>query len=466
MSVLWMAAIGLLILVLAVHDRLQRHTPVLRVFPLIGRFTRLVLGISRLADPSAHRKGPFSPSEQFDIRARALTSNSAASFGSEPLHYSADSVVANVALIPTSPEQLAGVELVGTGGSRHLVSHLNFGAMGFGPVNSNVIEAVALAAAKVGCHQNTGEEGVLELHQREGTKLIWQIGTGYWGCRWPDGTFSEEAFQRTVASPAVDCVELKLSQGGKPGAGGMLPAAKNTKRVARILGVPPGIDVVSPPVHSVFHSVETMLEYVQYLGEAAGGKPVGVKVCIGSRHAAQQLAAAIARTGIAPSFITVDGGEGGTGSSVRELQDHAGITVPGGLVMLNKELENRGQRDRLRIFASGGVKNGFDLFRLMCLGADGCFFTRAPLVAMGCVQARLCHTGTCPAGLAAQDPWRRNAISPRFQSRQLANYHRTVVDGFLQLMRASGMSSVADLGPHCLVFQDGQSVEGWLGNLG
>lgn len=444
-----------LLLVLAlmgIYDRLQRHTPVRRVFPVLGRFARLVVPLSRRTDPSAYRAGPFSRSDVLDIRSRALTGESTASFGS-PMALSSthDASVVDVALLPETPDPLTGIDLFGAAGERHNISLLNFGAMGLGPVSANVVRAVSFAAQEVGCHLNTGEEGLLAVHGSERENLVWQIGTGYWGCRNPDGTFSEEAFRRTVTSRAVGCIEVKISQGGKPGAGGLLPAAKNTRHVARALGVPPRTDVVSPPSHSAFHSIETMLEFVQRLAEASGGKPVGIKVCVGSRRPAHQLASAMVTTGITPAFITVDGGEGGTGASIRELQDHAGIGLTGALMMLDEELMNLDQRQRVRLFASGSVKNGFDLFRLMCLGADGCFFTRAPLIALGCVQARICHTGTCPAGIASHSAWRRSAVHPPSQGRQLARYYRTVIDGLLQLMRASGARSVEELRPDRLV---------------
>ncbi|MFF6997299.1 FMN-binding glutamate synthase family protein [Streptomyces sp. NPDC008313] len=446
---------------LGCRDRAQRRRPLLRVYPLIGRFSRLVVRFSRRVDPSSHRAGPFTSSDMRDIRTRALTGASAASFGSPPPPTGpARPLAADIAVVPVAPLPSRGVTLDGSDGRERLMAHLNFGAMGYGPVSANTIRAVALAAADVGCHQNTGEEGILGIlgiHLDGGTSapFVWQIGTGYWGCRDADGSFCRDAYVRTAALSQVDCIELKLSQGGKPGAGGMLPARKNTRSVARALGVAPFTDVVSPPQHSAFDSTESMLEHVALMTELSGGKPVGVKLCVGSRRSARALVCAIIRTGISPAFITVDGAEGGTGTSIRELQDHAGMPAFEALRLLHEELGQSGQRERVRLFVSGGVKNGFDLFTMLCLGADACFFTRAPLIAMGCVQARLCHTGTCPSGIAAQSLWSRSAVHPPTQGRQLAAYHRTVTDGLAQLMRACGRRTVSELDASCLIRPDG-----------
>ncbi|MEU0518438.1 FMN-binding glutamate synthase family protein [Streptosporangium sp. NPDC006007] len=437
---------------LAVHDRVQRSRPVLRVYPVVGRFPDLLRRLREMShtDPSAGF--PFSDEDLKDIRRRALNGSSVGSFGTARRPDPATFLAADVAILPVAPNPMEKIAVLNSSGAgTREISVLNFGALGFGPVSANTIRAITVAAGEVGCHLNTGEDGLTTIHRAAPARLIWQVGTGYWGCRNADGEFCGEAFQSTAALESVDLIELKISQGAKPGAGGFLPAAKNTPRVARILGVTPGVDIVSPPAHSAFDSVESMLRHVAWMEELALGKPVGIKLCIGSARSVDELTRAMEETGVVPAFITVDGGEGGTGAASFELQTHAGLPVDFGLQLLDRRLRAMGARDRTRIFAAGRVKTGFDLFRLICRGADGCFFTRAPMIAMGCVQARRCHVGDCPSGIATQSRWRQAAVSPDVQGRQLARYYRTVIDGYIQLLRASGRRSGRELGGDCLI---------------
>jgi len=322
---------------------------------------------------------------------------------------------------------------------------LNFGALGFGPVNRNVIESLSIAAATVGCLQNTGEDGLTPFHLRHDARLIWQVGPGYWGCRNADGTFSREKFQTRAANPAVVAIEIKLSQGARPGAGGLMPARKNSTAVAAVLGVEPRVDIVSPARHSAFHDVPSMLRFARELRELSGGKPTGLKLCIGSASAAAEIARAIELTEAAPDFIAIDGAEGGSGASRTVLQEHAGLPIRLALPTMNDYLAAAGVRDLVALFASGIVKDGYDIVEMLALGADACFMVRAPLVAMGCVQARTCHSGSCPAGLATHNWWRARAIVPSVQGPALARYYETVIEDVVALLTAAGLSSTRDI---------------------
>lgn len=430
---------GIGLLVLAIHDRLQSKRPELRVYPIVRR----LLAARRQRGSEGDSGYPFRPDDLREIRARALTGSATRSFG---MARPPDDALVDLTLIPQEPES---AELVRVGQST--IPLLNFGALGFGPVSGNTILAVSNAARTVDCLQNTGEDGVTRLHLTGSARLIWQIGTGYWGCRDTDGTFSEQAFCDAVANPSIELIEIKLSQGAKPGAGGFLPAAKNGPGVARILGVEPYTDVISPPAHSAFYSPETMLEWLGRIADLAG-KPVGIKLCIGSRRTVNDLVQAIELTGITPDFVTVDGGEGGSGAAPDDLQRYAGAPVHYAVQAMHDRLSEAGYRDRVRLLAAGRVHTGYDLFRLVCEGANGCFFTRAPMIAMGCVQARRCHTGSCPSGIATQHWWRRGAINPETQGEQLARYYRTIVDGYRHLLRASGRRNAGQLDLSCLVY--------------
>ncbi len=429
----------LLLLTLAIHDRLQTERPELRVFPIIGRVAAAYR--RRLAGDVGY---PFTRDDLVGIRARALTGSTTSSFGATRPPGVGQPVV-DLAMLPGEP---APLELVRIGDQA--IPLLNFGALGFGPVSGNTILAVGSAARAVGCLQNTGEDGATVIHEDGGARLVWQIGTGYWGCREQDGRFSLAAFADTAAMPSIELIEVKLTQGAKPGAGGLLPAVKNTPHVARILKVAPHTDVVSPPAHSAWASPEAMLEWIARLADVSG-KPVGIKMCIGSDRTAAELIRAIGLTGVAPAFITIDGAEGGSGAAPDDLQLHAGAPVDHAVCVLGRQLTDAGYRDRIRLLAAGRVHTGYDLFRLLCRGADGCFFTRAPMVAMGCLQARRCHTGNCPSGIATQERWRRSAVTPSTQGEQLARYYRTVMESYRQLLRASGRSGRSELDVDCLV---------------
>lgn len=443
----------LLILILAatwaVFDRLQRREPHYRVYPVIGRASALVRRLLDSLPSGPSRKAPFSQTEQANIRKRAVTGSSLTAFG-VPGDDATGAPSVDVALLPGPLEESFTTMVGSSSGPRIAVPLLNFGALNFGPVSENTVRAIGVAAERVDCLQNTGEDGLTTIHRDGPARLILQIGTGYWACRNPDGSFSPEVFREVAETDRIAMIELKLSQGAKPGLGAMLPARKNTSRVAGLLGVEPGKPLISPDAHTAFATPAEMLEFVASLASMSG-KPVGIKLCLGSPRTAETLVEAIRATGLPPAFITVDSGQGGSGAAPQELLAFAGMPVDRGIATLHQALTDAGVRGRTKLFAAGKVGNGYDVFRLLCRGADVCLFTRAPMIAIGCRQAMRCHVGNCPSGIATQSWWRHRAVSPPVQGAQLASYYETVKEGYLDLLRASGRRSSAELDETALV---------------
>ena len=295
---------------------------------------------------------------------------------------------------------------------------------------------------------DTGEGGVSRYHLEHGGDLIWNIGSGYFGCRNPDGSFSEERFTDMARRDNIRMIELKLSQGAKPGHGGILPAPKVTPEIAAARGVPVGQDCVSPPSHSAFGTPVEMMRFIARLRELSGGKPVGFKLCIGHPWEWFAIAKAMIATGITPDFIVIDGAEGGTGAAPIEFVDHVGTPLREGLRLVHNTLVGIGLREQIRLGASGKVISAFDMTRLMALGADWCNSARAYMFAIGCIQAQTCHTGRCPTGVTTQDPKRQQALVVADKSVRVANYHANTLKALGELLGAAGLTHPNQLRPH------------------
>jgi glutamate synthase domain-containing protein 2 len=325
-------------------------------------------------------------------------------------------------------------------------SHLNISAMSFGSLSSHAIMALNRGAKKGGFWHNTGEGGI-SPHHLQGGGLVWQIGTGYFGARAADGGFDVERYRENAQRPEVKMIELKLSQGAKPGHGGILPAAKLTPEIAKIRGVPLGADVLSPPSHTEFNSPRGLLEFIQLLRKESGGKPVGFKLCIGRREEFLGICKAMLETGILPDFITVDGAEGGTGAAPLELSNRAGVPLREGLSFVDCALRGVGVREQIRIVAAGKAISGFDLFRARALGADVVNSARGMMLALGCIQAIVCNTNHCPVGIATQDPSRVKALDIDDKTNRIASYHRNTIHAFLELIAACGLRGARSIRP-------------------
>ena len=327
-------------------------------------------------------------------------------------------------------------------------SVFNISAMSFGSLSSNAIRALNSGAKQGNFAHDTGEGGISPYHEENGGDLIWEIGSGYFGARNLDGTFSPEMFQANATKPQVKMIEIKLSQGAKPGHGGVLPAAKVNGEIAKIRGVAKGKDCISPAAHSAFSTPVEMMQFIGKLRELSGGKPVGFKLCIGQPHEFLALIKAMLETGIKPDFIVVDGTEGGTGAAPLEFLDHIGMPLREGLSFVHSALVGAGIRDEIKIGCAGKIVSGFDMARAMALGADWCNAARGFMFAVGCIQAQTCHTDRCPTGVATQDPTRARAIVVPDKAARVASFHKETVKALAEIIAAAGLDHPGQLSGH------------------
>jgi glutamate synthase domain-containing protein 2 len=330
-------------------------------------------------------------------------------------------------------------------------SIFNISAMSFGSLSGNAIMALNKGAKLGGFAHDTGEGSISSYHRVHGGDLIWEIGSGYFGCRDDQGRFSEERFAENARQPQVKMIEIKLSQGAKPGHGGILPAAKVTAEIARARGVPPGLDCISPSSHSAFTTPLEMMAFIERLRSLSGGKPVGFKLCIGHPWEWFGLVKAMLQSGITPDFIVVDGAEGGTGAAPVEFSDHVGAPLQEGLLLVHNTLVGTGLRERVRIGCAGKVVTAFDIARMMALGADWCNAARGFMMALGCIQAQTCHTGNCPTGVTTQDSLRERALVVPDKADRVFNFHRSTLHALKELVQAAGLAHPQDITAHHIV---------------
>jgi glutamate synthase domain-containing protein 2 len=321
------------------------------------------------------------------------------------------------------------------------LSILNVSAMSFGSLSAQAIMALNFGAKKGGFAHNTGEGGLSPYHLTHGGDIIWQIGTGYFGARNAQGQFDAAAFRKNALRPEVKMIELKLSQGAKPGHGGILPGKKNTPEIAAIRLVEPGTTVYSPPYHSAFSTPTELVQFLQTLRTESDGKPVGFKLCVGRKHEFIAICKAMQQLNIYPDFITVDGGEGGTGAAPQEFSNYVGAPLMDGLAFVTNILNGMGLKQHIKVIASGKVLSGFHIVRAMALGADACNSARAMMMAIGCIQALVCNTNKCPTGIATQDPQYTNGLNVPDKATRVFNYHEDTLKTFVELIGAAGIDT-------------------------
>ncbi|MBI1181065.1 MAG: FMN-binding glutamate synthase family protein [Alphaproteobacteria bacterium] len=455
LSLWWLcAAVPLAVLgSMGVYDVLHGKDPLRRNYPLTVRFRYLLewLGpfMRSYIIESDEQTKPFSRDARFMVYSRSLGEGDPKPFGSE-LDFDAPGYTwmhHSIAARPKS-ESLFRVDIGGTQCDRpYSSSVLNISAMSFGALGANAIEALNLGARLGDFAHDTGEGGFSRYHRRHGGDIIWEVGSGYFGCRTKDGNFDPDRFRDQAVEDQVKMVEIKLSQGAKPGHGGMLPAAKVTEEIAEARGVPAHEDCISPNHHKAFSTPVGLLEFTARLRELSGGKPAGFKLCIGHPWEFLAICKAILKTGIYPDFIVIDGGEGGTGAAPHELPDHVGMPLVDGLAFAQAALVGSGLRDRVRLGASGKVISGFYLARAMALGADWCNTARGFMFSLGCVQSMRCHTGTCPTGITTQDPVRQRAIIVPNHARRVRNFHHATVEKLTEIVAAAGVDHPSELQP-------------------
>ena len=437
---------------LGIADMFQTSQSIRRNFPILGHMRYLLEGIRPEIQQyfiEQNQEGrPFAREDRSLVYQRAKGVRDTVPFGTQLNVYEVGYEWINHSIRAREPAHDVPRVRIGEKSCKmpYDASLLNIGAMSFGSLSSRAIEALNRGAKEGGFAHNTGEGAISDYH-RSGGDLVWQIGTGYFGCRAADHGFDADLFAERAAYPEVKMIELKLSQGAKPGHGGILPAAKITPEISRIRGVPLGSDVISPPAHSEFSTPTGLIAFVSRLRELSGGKPVGFKLCIGERREFLSIVKAMLATGEHPDFITVDGGEGGTGAAPVEFSNYLGSPLVDGLVFVQNALVGSGLRDKVRIIASGKVATGFGLVRLLALGADVTYSARAMMLALGCIQARLCNSNECPVGVATQDPSLTVGLVVADKAPRVARFHAQTVEAALELVGAAGLDSSSDLRP-------------------
>ena len=329
-------------------------------------------------------------------------------------------------------------------------SLLNVSAMSYGSLGPSAVRALGRGAKEAGFAHNTGEGGISRYHLETGADLVWQIGTGYFGCRAKDGGFDQDQFTKRARHDHVKMIELKLSQGAKPGHGGILPAHKVTPAIAEARGIPVGESCLSPPGHRAFDTPRGLVAFVDKLRELSGGKPVGIKLCVGLPEEFMAIVHAMVDSGSGPDFITVDGGEGGTGAAPPEFGDHVGTPLEEGLVFVRNALVGAGLHSRVKIIASGKIVSAMDLARCLALGADLTNAARSFMISIGCIQAQICHTNHCPTGVATSDPLRNKALDPVRKGARAARFQHETLKAFMELVGATGLNGPGELEPRMI----------------
>ena len=438
-------ALGFLFLVgLGFRDIRQSQRSVLRNYPVIGHL-RFLLEFIRPEIRQYFIEGdndaaPFSRQQRSLVYQRSKGDSDKRPFGTQRDVSALGYEWINHSLVPSQVDSHDFRVLVGpTCAQPYSTSVFNISAMSFGALSANAILALNAGARRGKFAHDTGEGSISRYHREHGGDLIWEVGSGYFGCRNDDGSFSAERFAKNAAEPQVKMIELKLSQGAKPGHGGVLPGAKVTAEIAQARGVPIGVDCVSPARHSAFSSPLEMLHFIERLRQLSGGKPTGFKLCIGHPWEWFAIAKAMLETGITPDFIVVDGAEGGTGAAPLEFTDHVGAPLQEGLLLVHNTLVGLNLRDKVRLGCAGKVVSAFDIARMMALGADWCNSARGFMFALGCIQAQHCHTGHCPTGVTTQDARRQQALVVPTKTERVFQFHNNTLKALKELVQAAGL---------------------------
>ncbi|KQP12006.1 glutamate synthase [Pseudorhodoferax sp. Leaf267] len=458
-----------------VHDLRQTRHAILRNYPVIGHMRFLLEFIRpemrQYFIESDTEAAPFSRAQRSLVYQRAKGDPDNRPFGT---HLDVSQLGYEWINHSMRPTQLAGhdfrVTIGDAGGAQpctqpYSASVFNISAMSFGALSANAILALNQGARLGGFAHDTGEGSISQHHRVHGGDLIWEIGSGYFGCRHDDGSFSPERFAAAAADPQVKMIELKLSQGAKPGHGGVLPGPKVTPEIAAARGVPVGVDCISPSSHSAFGTPVEMMEFIAELRRLSGGKPVGFKFCLGHPWEWFAIVKAMQKTNITPDFIVVDGAEGGTGAAPVEFSDHVGAPLQEGLLMVHNTLVGVNLRHRIKIGCAGKVITAFDMARMMALGADWCNAGRGFMMALGCIQAQACHTGHCPTGVTTQDPLRQKALVVPAKAERVHNFHRSTLHALQELVQAAGLDHPQQITAHHIVRRISDTEVRLLSNL-
>ncbi|MGZ5369134.1 MAG: FMN-binding glutamate synthase family protein [Aeromicrobium sp.] len=449
LPLLFLSAVGL-------YDMLQTSHSVTRSYPVLGHgrflFESIRPEIQQYFVESSTDGVPFDRETRDLVYDRAKGAKGEEPFGTKRdvnavgFEFVAHSLRARHADDSIPRVRLGGPECT----QPYDIALLNVSAMSFGSMSANAIEALNAGAALGGFAQDTGEGAISPYHLKHGGDLIWEIASGYFGCRTDDGQFSPERFSANASRPTVKAISIKISQGAKPGLGGLLPGAKVTAEIAATREVPIGQTIVSPPTHKAFSTPVGLIRFVGELRRLSGGKPVGFKLCIGSRREFLAICKAMVELESYPDFIIVDGSEGGTGAGPVEFEDNVGMPLTEALMFVHNALVGSGVREHIKIGASGKVASGIDIVKRMCQGADFTLAARAMMFAIGCIQAQRCHTNHCPVGVATQDAWRSRALVVEDKKFRVQQFQATTVQSAKQIVASMGLDSFADLNPRKL----------------
>jgi glutamate synthase domain-containing protein 2 len=437
-----------------VHDLLQKNHSILRNYPIAAHLRFIFEEIRpelRQYFFEGDKDGlPFSRDRRAVVYQRAKNALDVRPFGTQYDVYAVGYEWMHHSIAPRPVSKEPFRIMIGGGGEctqPYSASVFNISAMSFGSLSANAIRALNGGAKLGGFAHDTGEGGYSPYHREMGGDIIWEIGSGYFGCRNPDGTFNREKFAEGAANPQVKMVELKLSQGAKPGHGGVLPGPKVSREISVTRGVPMGEDCISPSQHSAFTTPTEMMEFVGEMRRLSGGKPAGFKLCIGHEWEFLAICKAMLETDIYPDFIVVDGKEGGTGAAPMEFIDHIGKPMRQGLYFVHNALIGIGARHRIKLGAAGKIITAFDIIRAMALGADWCNAARGFMFAVGCIQSQSCHTDRCPTGVATQDPHRQKALFVPDKMQRVANFHRATLHELAEMTAAAGLDHPREFKP-------------------
>jgi glutamate synthase domain-containing protein 2 len=441
---------------IGVIDRLQTRSTVRRNYPLLGHLRYFLESIGpefrQYFIESDQDAVPFSREQRSVVYQRAKNVRDTKPFGTLLDVYAPDYEWMSPSLAPAPVGNHDFRVLVGAERAEpYSASVFNISAMSFGSISANAIRALNEGARRGRFYHDTGEGSLSPYHRECGGDLVWEIGSGYFGCRDADGRFDADRFAATARLAQVRMVELKLSQGAKPGHGGVLPGAKVTAEIAATRGVTEGVDCISPSRHSAFSTPVELLRFIDRLRELSGGKPTGFKLAIGHPWEWFGIAKAMRETGITPDFVVVDGGEGGTGAAPVEFINHVGTPLREGLMLVHNTLVGIDLRSRIRIGAAGKITTAFDIARAIAIGADWCNAARGYMFALGCIQSLSCHTDHCPSGVATQDPRRWRTLDVADKSQRVYNFHENTLRAFAELLAAGGLTSPSQLGPQHII---------------
>ncbi|WGW03734.1 FMN-binding glutamate synthase family protein [Tropicibacter oceani] len=445
---------------LGVSDLVQPRHSILRNYPIIGHMRFMFEGIRpeirQYLIESDQDEEPFSRDKRSLVYQRAKGVEDKRPFGTRQRVYDSGYEWLTHS---AAPKHIANHDFrVTIGGpdckQPYDASIYNISAMSFGALSANAILALNTGARMGGFAHDTGEGGISRYHRQGGGDIIYEVGSGYFGCRTPEGRFDVDKFREQAADPQVKMIELKLSQGAKPGHGGVLPASKISPEIAEARGVPMGQDCVSPASHPEFSTPIELMQFIKTLRDNASGKPVGFKLCIGHRREFMCMVKAMLETDIVPDFIVVDGKEGGTGAAPLEFANHMGMPLVEGLVFAHNTLRGAGLRDRLKLGASAKLVTAFDIAKSLALGADWANSARGFMFSIGCIQAQACHTNHCPVGVATQDKTRQRALDVPAKSERVFRFHQNTLKALAEMTGAAGLTHPNGFMPHHLLMRE------------